>query len=191
MLKKSLLLLSWMIFVTGIAYPLFVTMIAQLLAPYEANGSFIHLDDHAVGSHLIGQQFTSEKYFWGRPSANNYDSLKSGGSNLGPISLKLKELIVERKKQLLEANGIEGQTVIPSDLLYTSGSGLDPHISVEAAMFQHERVIKARGLNETGKLQVRSLIETMSKKNRINSLGMSYINVLELNLALDELQIKP
>jgi K+-transporting ATPase ATPase C chain len=187
MVKKSILLLIWMSIITGIVYPLLVTLIVQLVAPYKANGSFIYLNERKIGSHLIGQQFTLEKYFWGRPSAVNYDALNSGGSNLGPISVELKKLVAERKENLLKANNIIGETVIPSDLLYASGSGLDPHISVEAAMLQYERVVKARGWDESGKLKIKMLIKSLSKNDKFNSLGMPYINVLELNLALEEL----
>ena len=163
---------------TGIVYPLLVTVIAQTFAPFEANGSFIKLNDRIVGSRLIGQKFTSQKYFWGRPSASDYDALKSGGSNLGPISAELKKLVAERKALLLEANGIRGETVIPSDLLFASGSGLDPHISVKAFIFQLDRVVKARGWNEADSLKIKSLVVEMINKDKIDLLGMPYVNVL-------------
>lgn len=150
--------------VTGILYPLFVTLIAQFAMPFLANGSMVE----QRGSLLIAQNFNSESYFWPRPSAIDYDPLRpSGGSNLGPTSKRLKELVQKRLKQY----GREA----PSELLYASGSGLDPHISLAAAYYQAPRVANARGRNVN---EINSLIDSLAESER-------YINVLLLNLHLD------
>jgi potassium-transporting ATPase KdpC subunit len=187
MFAHSLRMLGWMIFLTGGIYPLVMTFIVQSFIPYQANGSMIAVHGKTIGSRLIGQKFHSEKYFWGRPSANDYDAQASGGSNLGPISSVLKKLIMDRKAYLLKTNGGKGSEV-PSDLLFASGSGLDPHISVEAAHFQQNRVSKARGFNEASAAKLGELIEHLAKDRQWGFLGAPCINVLELNLALDEVE---
>jgi K+-transporting ATPase ATPase C chain len=183
-------MLLWMMVLTGIIYPLLVTLVAQLAMPVQANGSIIHLQGKAVGSRAIGQKFVSEKYFWGRPSAHDYNPLNSGGSNLGPISLKLKKLVSERRSHLVKVNNIDDSGFIPSDLLFASGSGLDPHITVEAAFFQKSRIVKARGGDEAYHELLNDMIISMVKKRKFGFIGVPYLNVLELNLALDELQVK-
>lgn len=190
MVKQSLQMLLWMILITGIAYPLLVTLAAQLVMPEQANGQIIHVNGKAVGSHLIGQKFVSEKYFWGRPSAHDYNPLYSGGSNLGPISLELKNLVSKRRSDLLKVNGEEASASVPSDLLYASGSGLDPHITLEAALFQKSRIVKARGGDDAFNERVFEMIMRFVEKRKFGFIGMPYLNVLELNLALDELQVK-
>lgn len=183
MIKRSLLLLLWMTLITGIIYPLLITLITQLTMPEQANGSIIHVQGKVVGSKLIGQVFESEKHFWGRPSAHHYDSLHSGGSNLGPISQELKKQVSERKKRLSKDNGD-----VPAELLFASGSGLDPHISLEAALFQKDRIVKARGGGDAFDKSVSEMIMSKVQKRRFGFIGMPCVNVLELNLALDELQ---
>lgn len=183
-------MLLWMMLLTGIVYPLLITLIAQLTMPEQANGSIIYLQGKAVGSREIGQKFVSEKYFWGRPSAHDYDPLHSGGSNLGPISLELKKLVTERRSHLVKANNVDDSGFVPSDLLFASGSGLDPHITVEAALFQKSRIVKARGGDEAYNELLNDMILNMVKKRQFGFIGVPYLNVLELNLALDELQVK-
>jgi len=187
MFRRSLQMFLWMMLITGILYPLLITLIAQLTMPFKANGSFITSHEKVVGSRLIGQKFESEKYFWGRPSAVDYNSLSSGGSNLGPISLTLKNLVAERKEHLLKADDKISATMIPSDLLFASGSGLDPHITVEAALFQKARIVKARGLNDASLESLSQMIDQMIEIREFGFLGIPCLNVLELNLALDEL----
>lgn len=190
MFWQSLKMLLWMILITGIAYPVLITLMAQFTMPFEANGSFLSVKDKVVGSRLIGQKFGSDKYFWGRPSAHDYDALASGGSNLGPISRELKELVAKRKANLLKTNAGDPES-IPSDMLFASGSGLDPHITVQAALYQKSRIVKARGGDAAFNAKLDELIEKYSEQVKFHLIGVPCINVLELNLALDELQGKP
>jgi potassium-transporting ATPase KdpC subunit len=180
-------MLFWMTLITGAIYPLLVTMTVQLIMPEKANGSIIYVHGKAVGSKLIGQKFASDKYFWGRPSAHDYDPLYSGGSNLGPISLELKKLVAERKSHLLKANGGES---VPDELLFASGSGLDPHIYIKTALFQKSRIVKARGGDGDFDAKLSEMIMSKAKKRTFGFIGMPCVNVLELNLALDEIQEK-
>jgi K+-transporting ATPase ATPase C chain len=154
--------------ILGFAYPLTVTAIAYLFFHHQAHGSLIIADGKIRGSSLIGQKFQSDIYFWSRPSAGDYDPLRSGGSNLSPASLKLKTLVDQR------ASVFGGD--VPSDLLFASGSGLDPHITLDAAHFQVDRIAKSRGVS------VEALKQIIIDKTIMNQ----YVNVLELNLTLDE-----
>jgi potassium-transporting ATPase KdpC subunit len=180
--------------ITGIIYPLVVTGIAQVVFPYQANGSIIlGKDGKPLGSALIGQQFDDPKYFWGRLSATgpvpytafNADKLTgSSGSNYGPLNPALKEAVQARIDALKQAD--PGNTkAIPVDLVTSSGSGLDPHISMAAADYQVLRVAKARGLDEA---QVRTLVMQYTEGRQLGFLGEPRVNVLELNLALDGLR---
>ncbi len=172
----------WMILLTGLLYPLLITGIAQLTMKQKADGDFISLKGKKVGAVLIAQKFESERYFWPRPSTNDYNPLPSGGSNLGFISTELKKRVEERKKKILNANGNQGTA--PAELLFASGSGLDPHITPSTAYFQSERIAKARGIK---KEQVKNLIDKMTLKASLRFIGESRVNVLMLNIALDEL----
>jgi K+-transporting ATPase ATPase C chain len=163
--------------ITGIVYPLIVTAFAQLF-PAKATGSVIVVNGKAVGSELIGQPFSDPKYFWSRPSATSpqpYNGASSSGSNLGPTNKALAEAVAERLKQF-------EQKPVPADLVTASASGLDPHISPEAAQYQISRVAKARGMDE-GK--IRSLVEQFTESRTLGVLGEPRVNVLRLNLALD------
>lgn len=171
----------WLTFVTGICYPLLITGISQLIMPKQANGSLIQIDGKTVGSELIGQKFSSDKYFWGRPSASDYNALPGKASNLGPTSAVLKKEIESRKKVLQQNFGKNDN--IPPDLLFASGSGLDPEITPEAAKYQLARIAKARGVSEN---ELEKLIEHNTTKRTFSILGNNRINVLKLNLALDE-----
>lgn len=174
--KSATRMFFLMTVLTGLIYPLFMTLIAQSIMPYLANGSLIRKGDQVVGSALIAQKTTKTIYFWPRPSAIDYDPLRpSGGSNLGPTSQKLKEIVAERRKK-------NGQDT-PADLLYASGSGLDPHISIEAAYFQAKRIADARSMSEEN---LKALIDTQIKGRQWGFLGPRYVNVLLLNQALDE-----
>lgn len=174
-----------MILVSGVLYPLLITLISQLTMPFKANGSFLFVDDRIVGSYLIGQKFQSDKYFWGRPSAGNYNPLHSGGSNLGPTSLKLKNLVQQRREHLATTHPTDSSMPVPADLLYASGSGLDPHITLEAMVFQKARVAKARGMDDSSLQAFDQLIDQIARRKKANITGIPYVNVLELNLALD------
>ncbi|MFA6915344.1 MAG: potassium-transporting ATPase subunit KdpC [Parachlamydiales bacterium] len=162
-----------MTLVTGLGYPLLITGIAKLMIPYQSTGSIVSIDGKPRGSALVGQNFKSPQYFWPRPSAINYDPLKpSGGSNLGPTSKKLQETVASNIKKWEST-----PENIPAELVYSSGSGLDPHITVKGAYFQIERISKARG--ESDPNTIKSLVDN-------NSQDGEKVNVLLLNQALDE-----
>lgn len=175
----------WLTFLTGIVYPLLVTTIAQLAFKEKADGDFVTLNERYVGARLIGQKFESDKYFFGRPSANDYNPLNSGGSNLGPTSAVLKKAVDERREKILKAHPNEKKDV-PAELLFASGSGLDPHISLGTAYFQIDRVANARGLKRT---DLENIINKQTVKPILGFLGEPYINVLILNKTLDELKL--
>jgi K+-transporting ATPase ATPase C chain len=189
-LKPALVMLLALTVVTGVAYPLLVTGIAQGLFPDTANGSLIERDGKTVGSELIGQAFTDPKYFWGRPSTTGpvpYNAAASSGSNQGPLNPALEEAVKGRIAALKDAD--PSQTApIPVDLVTASGSGLDPHISSAAAAWQAPRIARLRGMSLGS---VRGLVEKHTDGRQFGVLGEARVNVLRLNLALDQLAGKP
>jgi K+-transporting ATPase ATPase C chain len=193
-LRPAFLMLLIFTVITGVIYPLVVTGIAQLVFPHQANGSLIVAGGGKIyGSELIGQQFDVPKYFWGRLSATgdfpynafNAETLTgSSGSNYGPLNPSLIEA-VQGRIDALKAADPYNTAPIPVDLVTASGSGLDPHISVAAALYQVHRVAQARGLSDEA---VRTLVNQYTKGRQFGFLGEPRVNVLELNLALDGLK---
>jgi K+-transporting ATPase ATPase C chain len=185
-MKKDLLTAVLMTIVTtvllGIAYPVMVTALAQLLFHDRANGRLIQKNGQLIGSRIIGQPFTSDRYFHSRPSAagNGYDAANSGGSNLGPTNQKLIDRI---KSDAANAQSENPNIAVPVDLVTTSGSGLDPDITPAAAFFQVPRIARVRGRTED---QIHGLVESHIKPRQFGMLGEPRVNVLELNLALDD-----
>jgi K+-transporting ATPase ATPase C chain len=170
--------------ITGVAYPLVVTGIAQVAFNDQANGSLLRDGDKVLGSRLIGQPFSDPKYFWSRLSATapmSYNGASSSGSNLGPTNPALKEAVAGRIKALREAGG-DASKPVPVDLVTASGSGLDPHISPAAAEYQVARVAKVRNMPEE---KVRELVQKHTEGRQLGFLGEPRVNVLVLNLALD------
>ncbi len=184
-LSTSLRALLFFTILTGFMYPLFVTGIAQLAFKPKANGSLIIKDDRIIGSELIGQQFDSSIYFSSRPSAIAYNPLPSGGSNLGPTSNKLKDYAHQRKIQFNRMNGFDSLKVVPSEMIFASASGLDPHISKAAAVLQVDRIARSRNFNSGQRMKLLSTIEEHTEAPQFGFLGMERVNVLALNLALD------
>jgi K+-transporting ATPase ATPase C chain len=192
-LKPAFVSLLLLTLITGVIYPLVVTGIAQVVFPSQANGSLIIKDGKAIGSELIGQSFDAPKYFWGRLSATgtfpynafNAENLTaSSGSNYGPLNPALIQM-VQARIDALKAADPANTAPIPVDLVTASGSGLDPHISVAAALYQISRVAKARGMSQDA---VRALVDTYTEGRQFGFLGEPRVNVLELNLALDAAQ---
>jgi potassium-transporting ATPase KdpC subunit len=171
----------------GIIYPLLITGIAQLFSPEKANGSIIMKNGKAIGSKLIGQQFDTAIYFSSRPSAITYNPLPSGGSNYSLANVKLKQLVDQRKDQFILINHLDSPTTIPSEMLFASASGLDPHISLKAALLQVERIAKARNFNTIQKQKLLICIKNFTEAPQFLCLGEERINVLLLNLSIDRI----
>jgi K+-transporting ATPase ATPase C chain len=192
-IRPAIVLMLGLTLVTGLAYPLAITGIAGLIFPHQASGSLVERDGKVIGSALIGQDFTSDRYFRGRPSATSaadpndasktvsapYNAANSAGSNLGPTNKALIERVQGDLEKLKQENpGV----AVPIDLVTTTGSGLDPHVSPEAALFQVPRVAKARNMAED---RLRQLVNERIEGRVIGIFGEARVNVLELNLALD------
>ena len=183
-LKTAMLLFIAFSLLTGLIYPLFMTGVIQIAMPKQASGSLIVVDGKIVGSELIGQNFTSPSYFHGRPSAVNYAGNGSGASNFGPTNKNLMEQVSQRISEVRTENNLSSNATVPSELVLTSGSGLDPHISMEGAMLQVPRVAAARGIPES---EVKVLVYQHTEPAQFGIMGQERVNVLNLNLALDKL----
>jgi potassium-transporting ATPase KdpC subunit len=184
-LRAALVIFGVLTLITGVVYPLLIYAVAQTAMASPANGSIIEEDGKAVGSENIGQPFDAPKYFWGRPSATGgspYSGLAGSGSNMGPTNPALETAVKERIEKLKTADP-DNRLPVPGDLIYASASGLDPHISLEAAMYQVDRVTKARGL---AKSQVEQLIQDHTLGPTMGVFGQQRVHVLRLNLALDK-----
>lgn len=172
----------------GVLYPAFITIIAQTVFPDKANGSLIYSDNKLVGSELIGQNFTGERYFSSRPSATEYSALPSGGSNLGPTSEKLKQQVNERLRHFRTFNQLDETQAVPAEMLTASASGLDPHISLEAALLQVERICRARQFDQEQKKDLILCINNSTELQQFGIFGEKRVNVLQLNVKLDQLK---
>jgi potassium-transporting ATPase KdpC subunit len=188
-LATAFRMLLFITVLTGIAYPLLVTGIARLFFPYQANGSLIIKENKPVGSELIGQSFDSSAfYFTSRPSAISYNPLPSGGSNYGLTNRKLTDEFDRRRRRFISWNELSEQDRIPSEMLFASASGLDPHISPDAAIIQARRIIRARHFSEAQGTKLQDLIGRLTEPPQFLCLGEKRINVLLLNLETDKIK---
>lgn len=192
---KKIIVQSFKIFLsltilTGVIYPVFITLIGQVIFPNQSSGSLVIKDGKIIGSELVGQNFADSIYFQSRPSAINYNPLPSGASNLGLSSVLLKEQVNDRKLEFRKNNLLSDSIVIPSEMLFASGSGVDPHISVEAANMQINRIIKSRNLSTDKSKLLNKLVDSLSEYPQFGVLGNQVVNVFSLNLKLDEESIR-
>lgn len=193
-IRPMLTIFGLLLLITGFIYPIVVTGLAQVIFPFQANGSLIKQNDEVVGSRLIGQNFTGMEYFWGRPSAtstfpyNSFDPTTltgSSGSNLGPLSQLLVDTVKQRVNTLTKADP-KNSSLIPVDLVTASASGLDPDISISAVYYQIPRVARARGVSEAN---IKKVVDQYIESRQLGLLGEPRVNVLLLNLALDGIQL--
>jgi K+-transporting ATPase ATPase C chain len=173
---------------TGLVYPLLLTGIAQVVFPEQANGSIIMKDGKIMGSKLIGQKFDSSAYFWSRPSTIDYNPIPSGASNFGPTSSKLLSLVNERRNTFITGNYLKDSAIIPGEMLFASGSGLDPHTSLDAVLLQANRIATVRHFNSSQKQNLDDLIRQNTERRQYGILGEERVNIVLLNSGLDEIK---
>jgi K+-transporting ATPase ATPase C chain len=182
---QSLKMLLLMTILIGVVYPLFITLIGQLLFNEKANGSLYIKDDEVRGSFLIGQNFSDSMYFHPRPSVIDYNPMPSGGSNLSLTSKLLYQHFQERKRNFDLSNSVDSSKLVPAEMLFASASGVDPDISKEAAYLQVSRIVRARKLNEKADIEIYKLIDEINMQPDLGILGTERVNVLKLNISLD------
>jgi K+-transporting ATPase ATPase C chain len=185
--KQAILVFIVFSVLCGLVYPFLITAVSQFIFPWRSNGSIITSGNQILGSELIGQKFNSSKYFRGRPSATDpaYNASASGGSNSGPSNAKFRDEVMKRIEEVRNNNGLPSNVPIPADLVLTSPSGLDPHISVESAMLQVKRIARERGLPEP---EVEKVVNQHIERRVLGIWGQPRVNVLKLNLAMDKLK---
>ncbi|MDR3628023.1 MAG: potassium-transporting ATPase subunit KdpC [Ignavibacteriaceae bacterium] len=186
-IKNSVKILLFFTLLTGLIYPVIISGIGQMLFSIKANGSMLTKNDQIVGSRLIGQKFTSKRYFWPRPSAIDYNPMPSGGSNLALTSKVLVQQYNDNKAAFIKDNLLKDTASVPSDVLFASASGVDPDISKEAAVLQVKRICEARKFNAEKKQVLLNLIDKQTEKRQLGFLGEEVVNVLVLNIKLDEI----
>jgi len=177
-----------MTLITGLFYPVIITITGRVFFRDTAGGSIVKINGTATGSMLLGQDFHSERYFWSRPSATGYNPVPSGASNLGPASDTLRRLAESRRIRFKRLNLLPDSVAVPAELVFASGSGLDPDISPEAALLQVNRIVAARKLDENQKKEVLLLIKNLTEEPQFHLLGERRINVFLLNLSLDKIR---
>jgi potassium-transporting ATPase KdpC subunit len=187
-LTTALKIFLFFTILTGLIYPLLITGIAQLAFPSDANGSLVIKDHKISGSKLIGQQFDTTIYFNSRPSAVLYNPLPSGGTNYGINSLNLRNLVADRKRKFQDFNRLDSLTIVPSEMLFASASGLDPHISPEAAILQVDRIAEYRHFTPEQHDMLIRLVKEFTKYPQFHLFGQERINVFLLNLNLDNIK---
>jgi potassium-transporting ATPase KdpC subunit len=182
----SFLLLITLSVLTGLVYPAFITAVAYVCFPSQAKGSLVYnTSKNVIGSSLIGQQFSDNRYFWSRPSAVGYNPMPSGGTNLCLLSNQLKDSIVSRSKAFRNVNNLANDSLVPKEMLFTSASGLDPHISPAAALAQVNRIADARNYTKTQRSTIQALIVKNTREPQFGFLGERRVNVFMLNHDLD------
>ena len=186
-IKNSLKILLFFTLLTGIVYPLIIFVIGQVVYNNKANGSLINEGGIVVGSRLLGQKFTGNKYFWSRPSSIDYNPMPSGGSNLSLTSKVLVQQYDDNRAAFMKANLLKDTLDVPSEMLFASASGVDPDISKESAYVQVKRISDARKFNQALRTRLYKLIDSQLKSRQLGLFGEEVVNVLELNLKLDEM----
>ncbi len=189
-MKLIIISIKFLLFMTvflGIVYPVFIFGVGKIIFPGKSEGSFVEKNGTVVGSELIAQQFDSSIYFQPRPSAIGYQPMPSGASNLGPTSQKLKDMSDSLRKAYITKNNLPSNTDVPTDAIFASGSGIDPHISPVNALLQSDRVAKERNFDSNRKKQLADLIKRLTEGPQFGLLGEPRINVFLLNLELDKL----